>query len=153
MILRVLLMLSSGLAVGLPMTAMAQVAVGYRNPVVATAFGGLEERRGQRETVQFGVAGVNVIPSDGSLIYDENTIWRIDQPSRPFSLTVTENNPLLDLRNSDISTRSAQVRRSERLFVQVSGPAADSLQSVFPVESSRVLDPTLPSIILSVFTP
>lgn len=153
MIRRQLLKLITGLMAGLPITASAQVSVGYRNPVVATAFSGLEERRGQQETVQFGVAGVNVSPSEGSLIYDENTIWRIEEPGRPFALTVTENNPLLDLRRTDITTRSAQVRRSERLFVQVSGPAADALQSVFPVESSRVLDPTLPTLNLSVFTP
>ncbi|MFU8884064.1 MAG: hypothetical protein ACNA8O_01240 [Cyanobacteriota bacterium] len=137
----------------LPGEARAQVTIGYRNPIQATAFMGVEERRAQRETVQFGIAGVNVRPSDGSLIYDEDTIWRIDQPGRPFSLTVTENNPLLDVRNSDITTRTAQVRRTERVFVQVSGPAAEALRSAFPQDGLRAPDVTLPTMGLSVFGP
>jgi hypothetical protein len=131
----------------------AQVTIGYRNPIQATAFSGVEERRAQRETVQFGIAGVNVRPSDGSLIYGEDTIWRIDEPGRPFSLTVTENNPLLEVRNTDITSRTAQVRRSERLFVQVSGPAAEALRSAFPQDGLRAENATLPTMGLSVFTP
>ena len=133
--------------------AHAQVTIGYRNPIQTTAFMGVEERRAQRETVQFGIAGVNVRPSDGSLIYDEDTIWRIDAPGRPFSLTVTENNPLLQLRNTDITSRTAQVRRSERVFVQVSGPAAEALRSAFPQDGLRAPDVTLPTLGLSVFGP
>lgn len=131
--------------------AVAQVTVGYSNPIFSSAFVGVEERRGVRETFQFGVAGVNVVPSDGSLIYDENTIWKIDQPDRPFSLTVIENSPQLDIRNSDVITRSAQVSRTERVFVQVSGPAAESLRSVFLNGLPTLEDATLPSI--SVFAP
>jgi hypothetical protein len=133
--------------------AVAQVTVGYRNPIFTSAFVGLEERRGVRETVQFGVAGVNVVPSDGSLIYDENTIWKIDKPDRPFSLTVVENSPQLDIRNSDVITRSAQVTRTERVFVQVSGPAAESLRSVFLDGLPLLEDATLPNTSISVFAP
>lgn len=151
--LRQMLLLSMGFGALAPMASTAQVTVGYRNPIVATAFTGLEERRAQRETFQFGVAGVNVRPADGGLIYDEDTIWRIDQPDRPFSLSLTENNPLLELRNADITSRSTQVRRSERVFVQVTGPAAEALRSVFPQDAARAVDATLPSVNLSVFTP
>lgn len=133
--------------------AVAQVTVGYSNPIFSSAFVGVEERRGVRETVQFGVAGVNVVPSDGSLIYDENTIWKIDQPDRPFSLTVIENSPQLEIRNSDVITRSAQVSRTERVFVQVSGPAAESLRSMFLNGLPTLEDATLPSTIISVFAP
>lgn len=133
--------------------ARAQVTVGYRNPIQATAFMALEERRAQREIVEFGVAGVNVRPTDGTLIYDEDTIWRIDQPGRPFSLTITENSPLLEIRRSDITSRTAQVQRTERVFVQVSGPAADALQSAFPQGVPSLGDTTLPSLPLSVFGP
>jgi hypothetical protein len=143
----------AGLALLSALPAAAQVTLGYRNPVLATSFMGVEERRGVRELRQFGVAGLNVVPEDGSLIYDENTIWRIDQPDRPFSLTVIENSPQLEIRNSDVITRSAQVRRNERLFVQVSGPAADALQSVFVDGAPALLDATLPTTTLSVFAP
>jgi hypothetical protein len=134
--------------------AHAQVTVGYRNPIVATAFTGVEERRAQRETQQFQLAGVNVRPDDGGLIYDEDTIWRIDQAGRPFSLTITENNPLLELRNVDITSRTAQVLRTERVFVQVSGPAAEALRSVFPQDRARAVEASLlPTVNLSVFAP
>lgn len=133
--------------------AAAQVSVGYSNPIFTSAFVGVEERRGVRETVQFGVAGVNVVPSDGSLIYDENTIWKIDKPDRPFSLTVIENSPQLEIRNSDVITRSVQVRRTERLFVQVSGPAVEALRSVFLDGLPALEDALLPDLDLSVFLP
>ena len=133
--------------------AAAQVTVGYRNPIFISACVGVVERRGVRGTLQFGVAGVNVVPSDGSLIYDENTIWKIDKPDRPFSLTVVENSPQLDIRNSDVITRSAQVTRTERVFVQVSGPAAESLRSVFLDIVTLPDDPALPTISISVFAP
>jgi hypothetical protein len=131
----------------------AQVTVGYSNPIFISTFVGVEERRGVRETVQFGVAGVNVVPSDGSLTYDENTIWKIDQPDRPFSLTVTENSPQLEIRNSDVITRSAQVGRTERVYVQVSGPAAESLRSVFLDGMTLPGNPALSTTSISVFGP
>ena len=131
----------------------AQVTVGYSNPIFTSTFVGVEERRGVRETVQFGVAGVNVVPSDGSLIYDENTIWKIDQPDRPFSLTVVENSPQLAIRNSDVMTRSTQVRRTERVFVQVSGPAAETLRSVFLDGLPALEAAAQPTNSLSVFAP
>jgi hypothetical protein len=130
-----------------------QVTVGYTNPIFSSASVGVEERRGVRETVQFGVAGVNVVPSDDTLVYDENTIWKIDQPDRPFSLTVIENSPQIEIRNTDLVTRSVEVRRTERLFVQVSGPAAEALRSVFLDGLPSLEDATLPSTNLSVFAP
>jgi len=131
----------------------AQVTVGYSNPIFTSTFVGVEERRGVRETVQFGVAGVNVVPSDGSSIYDENTIWKIDQPDRPFSLTVVENSPQLEIRNSDVITRSTQVSRTERVFVQVSGPAAESLRSIFLDGLPALEAAAQPTNSLSVFAP
>jgi hypothetical protein len=137
--------------------AAGQVTVGYTNPIFSSASMGVEERRGVRETVQFGVAGVNVVPSvlqpDGTLVYDENTIWKIDQPDRPFSLTVIENSPQIEIRNTDLVTRSVDVRRTERLFVQVSGPAAEALRSVFLDGLPSLEDATLPNTNLSVFAP
>jgi hypothetical protein len=135
------------------MPAAAQVTVGYTNPIFTASFMGIEERRGVRETVQLGVAGVNVVPVDGSLIYDQNTIWRIDQPDRPFSLTVIENSPQLEIRNSDVITRSSQVRRTERLFVPVTSPAVEALRSLFPQGLPALDDVTLPTPALSVFAP
>jgi hypothetical protein len=133
--------------------SVAQVTVGYSNPIFTSAFVGVEERRGVRETLQFGVAGVNVVPSDGSLIYDENTIWKIDKPDRPLSLIVVENSPQIEIRNSDVITRSAQVSRTERVFVQVSGPAAEALGSVFLDGLPTLEDALLPDLGLSVFLP
>lgn len=133
--------------------AAAQVTVGYRNAMFTSGFVGVEERRGVRETVQFGVAGINVVPSDGSLIYDENTIWKIDQPERPFSLTVVENSPQLEIRNTDVITRTTQVGRSERVFVQVSGPAAESLRPIFLDGLPALEAAAQPTNSLSVFAP
>lgn len=133
--------------------AFAQVTLGYRNPIFTSAFVGVEERRGVREMRQFGVAGVNVVPSDGSLIYDENTVWKINQPDRPFSLTVVENSPQMEIRNSDVITRITQVRRTERVFVQVSGPATEALRSVFLDGLPVLQDTAQPTTSISVFAP
>ena len=133
--------------------AVAQVTVGYSNPIVASAFYGMEQRRAKREQVTFSVAGINVRPDDGSLIYDQNTIWQINDPEKPFSLTVSEEGPRLDLRDADIMTRSASVQRTERVFVQISGPAADALQSVFPADVRQGEDVLFPASLISVFEP
>lgn len=136
-----------------PSAALAQVTVGYSNPIFASAFYGMEQRRAKREQVSFSVAGINVRPDDGTLIYDQNTIWQINEPDKPFSLTVSEPGPRLDLRNADISTRSASVQRTERVFVQISGPAADALQSVFPADVRQGEDVLFPASLISVFEP
>jgi hypothetical protein len=150
-LLQLLLTVPQFIPAALP--AAAQVTLGYRNPIFSAAFLGAEEQRGIRETMQFSVTGVNVVPADGSLIYDENTIWVIDQPDRSISLRVIESGPLLETRNSDLITRTVQASRTERLFVQVSGPASEALRSVFLDGLPRLEDATLPAVRLSVFTP
>jgi hypothetical protein len=137
----------------LPSAAVAQVFVGYSNPVFASAFYGMEQRRAKREQVTFAVAGINVRPDDGTLVYDQNTIWEINNPDKPFSLTVSEDGPRLDLRDADIMIRSVSVQRTERVFVQISGPAADSLQSVFSANGRQGEDALFPASLISVFEP
>lgn len=137
----------------LPLPALAQVAVGYSNPIFASAAYGVELRRARRDQTTFSVAGINVQPIDGSLIYDQNTLWQINDPQQPFSITVTEEGPRLDLRKADLTTKSAAVQRTERVFTQISGPAADALQSVFPLPTGRAEDGLSPVMPISVFAP
>ncbi|MEB3308408.1 MAG: hypothetical protein VKK98_09705 [Cyanobacteriota bacterium] len=133
--------------------AVAQVTVGYSNPIFVSSFHGVEQRRGRREQFSFSVAGINVRPDDGTLMYDNNTIWQINDPEKPFSLRVSEEGPRLNLQDARIMTRSASVQRTERVFVQISGPAADSLQSVFAADVRQRQEVLVPNLLISVFEP
>jgi hypothetical protein len=52
-----------------------------------------------------------------------------------------------------VMTRSTQVRRTERVFVQVSGPAAETLRSVFLDGLPTLEAAAQPTNSLSVFAP
>ena len=134
--------------------AAAQITVGYRNPIFVNQSRTREQRQGVRTTRRFEVSGINVKPLDGSLIYDEDTIWTISEPGKPFSLTVLDQNPLVETRQTSIQAETSQAARTERVFVQVTGPAAEALRS--PFENQQRQEDLLlgvPPSLTSVFGP
>ena len=139
---------------GFPSSAGAQITVGYRNPIFVNQNRTLEQRNGVRTTQRFEVTGINVRPLDGSLIYDQDTIWTISEPGLPLSLTVLDQNPLIETRQTTIQAETSQAARTERVFVQVTGPAAEALRSPFE-NQQRQQDLLLgvPPSLTSVFGP
>jgi len=134
-----------------PSSASAQITVGYRNPIGVTANRTLSERQAQKETRLFELAGINVIPIDGSLIYTENTIFKILDQNNPFALNVVDATEIKTFENKT-RVESASAGRTENVFVFVAAPAARVVPQPFgdQIRSNAFLDPT-PN--LSVFGP
>ncbi len=116
---------------GLP--SSAQVSIGYRNPMVASASVGRSYLESVVQTNEFFAEGDNVIPDDtNSLVFDRSTIWIVKDQNEAFSLKTEDSNPLIEDTSVFSETNTAAVARTEVLTTVVSGPAAKSLRSVFP---------------------
>ena len=74
--------------------SQAQVSMGYNNPITSTATRARTAFQAIRSTRVFDVEGVNAVPNDGSLVYNESTVWNILNPADPFSLNVNSFDPL-----------------------------------------------------------
>ena len=125
-------------------SASAQViTVGYRNPIGVSVNRSLSERPAKKDTRLFELAGVNVIPIDGSLIYTEDTTFKILDQSKPFALNVVDANEIKTFENKT-RIESVSAGRTENVFVFVSGRAAEAIPQPFgdQTRSNAFLDPT-----------
>jgi len=113
-------------------SSLAQVSLGYRNPIVASGSMGRSFLQSTVQTNRFSIEGNNVIPNDNSNIFNRSTIWIIKDQNQAFSLKTEDANPLVQSTSVFEETRSTSVSRTETLPVVVSGPAANALRSVFP---------------------
>jgi hypothetical protein len=134
-----------------PVSTNAQITVGYRNPIGVIANRSLSERQAKKDTRLFELAGINAIPIDGSLIYTEDTIFKIQDQNKSFSLNVVDANQIQTFENKT-KVESVSAGRTENIFVFVSAPAAGAIPQPFgdQTRSNAFLDPT-PN--LSVFGP
>ena len=125
-------------------SASAQViTVGYRNPIGVSVNRSLSERQAKKDTRLFELAGVNVIPIDGSLIYTEDTTFKILDQSKPFALNVVDANEIKTFENKT-RVESVSAGRTENVFVFVAAPAASAIPQPFgdQTRSNAFLDPT-----------
>jgi hypothetical protein len=125
-------------------SASAQfITVGYRNPIGVSVNRTLSERQAKKDTRLFELAGVNVIPIDGSLIYTEDTTFKILDQSKPFALNVVDANEIKTFENKT-RVESVSAGRTENVFVFVGGPAAEAVPQPFggQTRSNAFLDPT-----------
>lgn len=130
--------------------AQAQVTLGYSNPITSSASRSRIGFQGARSTRKFEVAGINAEPIDGSLVYDETTVWRIHNPDDPFTLSVLSLDPLVQFQQDTTRRDDVRVQRVEAVSATVSGPLATTLPAnprdwLVPLESS------VPAQLLSVF--
>lgn len=125
--------------------ASAQITVGYRNPIGVSVNRSLSQKAALKNGPRlFEVSGINVIPVDGTLIYTEDTIFKILDQNKPFSLNILDSNQIQTFENKT-RVESASAGRTENVFAVVSGPAAGAVpQSPFrgQTRSSDFLDPT-----------
>ena len=128
-----------------PPTINAQIVVGYRNPIGVSVNRSLSQKGALKNGPRlFEVSGINVIPVDGTLIYTEDTIFKILDQNKPFSLNILDSNQIQTFENKT-RVESASAGRTENVFAVVSGPAAGAVpQSHFggQTRSSDFLDPT-----------
>jgi hypothetical protein len=117
--------------------------VGYRNPIGVSVNRTLSERQAKKDTRLFELAGINVIPIDGSLIYTEDTTFKILDQSKPFALNVVDANEIKTFENKTI-VESVSAGRTENVFVFVAAPAASAIPQPFgdQTRSNIFLDPT-----------
>ena len=134
-----------------PVSTNAQITVGYRNPIGIFANRSLSERQAKKDTRLFELAGINAIPIDGSLIYTEDTIFKILDQNKSFSLNVADTTEIKTFENKT-RVESASAGRTENVFVIVAASAARVIPQPFgdQIRSNAFLDPT-PN--LSVFGP
>lgn len=131
--------------------AHAQVTLGYNNPITSSASRSRIGFQGARSTRLFQVTGLNTEPIDGSLIYDETTVWRIHDPDAPTtSLSVLSLDPLVKFQQDTTRRDDVRVQREEAVSATVSGPLA----TTSPDDPRDWLQPqefSVPSQLLSVF--
>lgn len=130
--------------------AQAQVTLGYGNPINSTASRSRVGFQGARSTRKFEVSGLNAEPIDGSLVYDETTVWRIHDPSNPMALSVLSLDPLVEFQQKTTRRDNVLVQRVEGLSATVSGPLATTLPAD-PRDWVRPQETALPAPLLSVF--
>ena len=113
-------------------SSLAQISLGYRNPVVASGSMGRSFLKSTFQTNRFSILGENVIPNDSSNNFNRLTIWIIKDQDQAFSLKTEDENPLIQSTSVFEETHSTSVSRTETLPIVVSGPASNALRSVFP---------------------
>lgn len=131
----------------------AQITVGYRSPIAASASRAIGDTKALKNGPGlFEVTGVNVVPIDGSLVYTQETIYKILDPTKPFSLVVLDTNQIQTSENK-VRGESVSAGRTGTVFSIVSGPAASAVPQPFGglTQRSDFLEPTPPNI--SVFGP
>lgn len=138
------------LVASLPPPASSQVTVGYSNPIFGIAARGRIDQQGLGNTRRFAVDGGNAQPINGSLIYDESTVWTLVDPTKPSTLSVVNLDPLVELRQRTISRNDARVQRTEAVTATVAGPLATTLP-FNPRDALGPLELALPDQLLTVF--
>ena len=125
--------------------ASAQITVGYRNPIGVSVNRSFSQKDALKNGPRvFEVSAINVIPVDGTLIYTEDTTFKILDQDKPFSLNILDSNQIKTF-ESRTRVESASAGRTEAVFTVVGGPAASAVpQSPFAgqTRSSDFLDPT-----------
>ena len=125
--------------------ASSQITVGYRNPIGVSVNRSFSQTDALKNGPRvFEVSAINVIPVDGTLIYTEDTTFKILDQDKPFSLNILDSNQIKTF-ESRTRIESASAGRTEDVFVSVGGPAAGAVpQSPFAgqTRSSDFLDPT-----------
>ena len=119
--------------ISFPTPSLAQVSIGYRNPIITSGSVARSYVESVVQTNEFLITGKNVIPSDNnSRRFNRSTIWIIKDQDKGLSLKVKDANPLIEDTSIFTETKTAAVSRTEVVNTVVSGPAAQALRSVFP---------------------
>ncbi|MFO0031280.1 MAG: hypothetical protein ACK54Z_03395, partial [Cyanobacteriota bacterium] len=130
--------------------SQAQVSMGYNNPITSTATRARTAFQAIRNTRVFEVEGTNAVPNDGSLVYNESTIWNVLNPADPFSLNVNSFDPLAEFQQKNSRRDDVRVQRIEAVSATVSGPLSTT-QPADPRDWVRPRESALPAPLLSVF--
>jgi hypothetical protein len=127
-------------------SASAQVTVGYSSITSAVGAAIVGQTYRQRTTDQYEITGVNVEPNDGGNVFNRRTIWKIYDQSKPWSLSIVDNDPKVDVNKEATSTKLVQAGRRESVYSVISGPLYSTIQrqTLSPFASVQ-LPPIIPT--------
>jgi hypothetical protein len=131
---------------------LAQVTVGYSSLTTVTGASVVDQVYRQRTTDQYAITGVNVEPQDGGSVFNRNTIWKIYDQSQPWSLTVVDDNPRVEVGKDNTSTRLVQASRKESIYSTISGPLYSTIRQQTLSPFAQVQMPAIVPITTSVFS-
>jgi hypothetical protein len=117
--------------------ACAQVTVGYNTLTSVVGAATVDHSYKQRVTDQYSITGVNVEPTDGGNVFDRSTIWKIQDQSQPWSLTIRDDSPSVDVNTNDTEAKLVQAGRRESVYAVISAPLSG-------VVERRTLNPFAP---------
>ena len=145
------LVILASLSVFSPRHSSAQVTVGYTTNISVTGSSISEDIYRQRVIDQYAISGVNVEPIDGSNNFNRETIWKINDESDDWSLSVVDSNPRIDVNSDEVSTRLVQAGRAESVSSNISGPLRSVSQRKTLSPFSSVQLPLIIPVSTSVF--
>jgi hypothetical protein len=146
-----ILLCTTGALAGISSTAFAQVTVGYSSLTSVTGAAVVDQVYRQRTTDQYEITGFNVEPHDGGNVFNRNTIWRIYDQSQPWSHSVVDNNPSVEVGKDNTSTRLVQAGRKESVYSTISGPLYSTTQQQNLTPFAPIQLPAIVPISTSVF--
>lgn len=138
-------------------SARAQVTVGYNTLTSVVGAASLDQAYRQRSTDRFEATGVNVVPenwresSGDPVVFDRNTIWRVQDQSRPWSLSIIDDNPKVDVAKERTATKLVQASRREAVYSTISGPLYSTVQRQTLSPFASVILPAIIPVSTTVF--
>lgn len=129
----------------------AQVTVGYNTNLSVVGSSISENIYRQRVVDHYAVSGVNVEPKNGSNNFHRDTVWKIYDEDKDWSLTVVDSNPRVDVNKEDVSTRLVQAGRRESVYSTISGPLRSTVKRKTLNPFSSVQLPLIVPVSTSVF--
>jgi hypothetical protein len=124
--------------------ALGEIRVGYSSFTSSERSAVVQSVRKKRVTDQYIISGKNVIPVNGKNKFNRDTIWKINNENKKFSLFIEDENPRTDLSNTDTTTESVVSSRKESVVTSVTGfDLTKTRKSLSPL-SQRSLPPIVP---------
>ena len=124
--------------------AFGEIRIGYTSTTSSGSSAVVQSIRKTRVTDQYVITGKNVIPSNGKSKFNRNTIWKINNEDKPFSLSIDDENPRIDHLTTDTTTKTVQSSRRESVTSSITGFESTRTRKSLSPFSNRSLPPIVP---------
>ena len=125
-------------------SASCEIRVGYSSATNAARTVIRRSTEKKRVTDSYAIAGKNVIPIDGKKKFNRHTVWKINDDSKKWSLTIDDANPRIDYSDSATSTEVVQSSRTENVTTNITGFESTRTRKSLSPFSTRSLPPVIP---------
>ena len=124
--------------------ALSEIRVGYSSATNAARTVIRQSSEKKRVTDQYSIAGKNVIPKNGKKKFNRYTIWKINDDSKKWSLSIEDEKPRVDYSENFTSTDVVQSSRRESVTSNITGFESTSTRKSLSPFSTRSLPPVIP---------